>query len=135
MNKDDYEFLPNEYIQDEKDIQEAVKDFCKIRKEKEKQKKSFTINAGRRFGKSYSTSMMVLMMLMKGFFKISLFTWLMLKFIKEQKASDTEVMDGHSYTTVIYGKAFRGKLYIVRDERYVDGVLSESHKLKRKNFC
>lgn len=63
--------------------------------------------------------------------KIPLYIWILLKFKKTYVNSDVFEFckDKHTYTT--YAKKIFGKIYIMKTEHYINGILHDRVELKR----
>jgi hypothetical protein len=62
---------------------------------------------------------------------IPLHIWILLKFKKTIINSDAEIHNGTEYKTVIYAKSLFGHLYIMKEEKYINGKLVARGKLHR----
>lgn len=67
--------------------------------------------------------------------KIPLHYWILLKFKRNKIDCDITTINETEYKTIVYAKQLFGKIYIMRDEFYVDGKLKRCGKLKRVEKC
>lgn len=65
--------------------------------------------------------------------KIPLILWLMLKFKKTIISEDVEY-DTDEWKSVVYAKILFGKVYVLKNEMYKNGIWWSTSKLKRKEF-
>ena len=62
---------------------------------------------------------------------IPLHIWILLKFKKTIISSDAQIHNGTEYKTIIYAKSLFEHLYIMKEEKYINGKLVACGKLYR----